>query len=127
MQELLLRLVWSAGDPRDFESGTTVGRRFLPRPCASPVKNIEVFSWKRSMILRRKVHRPRPNKMERGEGVVGAETCISTECEKGGIVVQTFTVYSSHHITFFEDLNVLYTISRHFLRGSFTSVPCEMS
>ena len=32
MQELLLRLVWSAGDPRDLDNGTMVGGRLLPRP-----------------------------------------------------------------------------------------------
>ena len=40
------------------------GRCFLPRPHASPVKNIEVFSRKRSMILQRKVYRSRLNEVK---------------------------------------------------------------
>jgi hypothetical protein len=66
MQELVLRLVWCAGDPRDFDGGMTVGRCVLPRPYASLVRNVEDFSRKRSMckILKHKAHRPR----QRGVG-----------------------------------------------------------
>ena len=43
MQKLVLGLVWGAGDPRDFDSGTMAGRCFIPRPYASLVKNLDVF------------------------------------------------------------------------------------
>lgn len=52
MQELVLRLVWDAGDPRDF-GGEPIGglmgrlmdgRRFVPRSYMSLVRNVEVFS-----------------------------------------------------------------------------------
>ena len=42
-RELVLGLVWGAGDPRD-SSGTADGRCFLPRPHASPVKSVEGMS-----------------------------------------------------------------------------------
>jgi len=41
---LVLRLVWDAGDLRDSDNGTMVGRCFVTRPCANLLKNIEVFS-----------------------------------------------------------------------------------
>jgi len=44
MQELVLRLVWDTGDPRDFGNGTVTGRCLVTKPCANFVKNIEVFS-----------------------------------------------------------------------------------
>ena len=44
IRELVLRLVWGAGDPRDFDNGITTGRCFLPRPDVSLAKNPEVFS-----------------------------------------------------------------------------------
>ena len=37
-------LVWGAGGPKDFDSGTTAGSCFLLRPFVILVKNVEVFS-----------------------------------------------------------------------------------
>ena len=42
MRELVLRLVWGAGGPKDFDSG---GRCFLPRTSVSLVKNVKAFPW----------------------------------------------------------------------------------
>jgi hypothetical protein len=39
MQELVPRLVWSPGGPRDSDSG----RRFAPRLFASLEKDVEIF------------------------------------------------------------------------------------
>ena len=63
MRELVLRLVWGAGDPRDFDSGTVAGRSSLKRPYASLVKNVVAFSRWRSIILWREVHCPRFDEM----------------------------------------------------------------
>jgi len=43
IQGAVLRLVWDAGGPRDFNGERMAGRSFLPRPPASLVKNAEVF------------------------------------------------------------------------------------
>ena len=44
MRALVLRLVWGAGDPGDFDSGMVAERCFPPRLDASLVKNVVVFS-----------------------------------------------------------------------------------
>jgi len=51
MYKIVLRLVWCTVDPKGFDNGMVVGCRFLPRPYASLVKNAEIFSRWRSMIL----------------------------------------------------------------------------
>ena len=43
-RDLLLRQVWGAGDPRDFDTGAMTEHRFLPRPCVSLTKNVKIFS-----------------------------------------------------------------------------------
>ena len=43
-QELVLRLVWGAGGPRDFDNGTMAGRRFLRKPYTNLSKTVGVFS-----------------------------------------------------------------------------------
>ena len=48
-RELVLRLVWGAGDAKDFDNGTVAGSCFLPRPDASLVKNAKVCSRRRVM------------------------------------------------------------------------------
>ena len=40
-RELVLRLVWGAGDPRDFDGGRGCSQQ---RPCVSLVKRVEVCS-----------------------------------------------------------------------------------
>ena len=58
VREIVLRLVWGAGDR------SMIGRGLPPKPCASLVKNVEIFPQWRSMILERKVHSPRLDKVE---------------------------------------------------------------
>jgi len=44
-QDLILRLVWGPGEPRDFDNGTAAaGRCFLMRLYASLVKSVGAFS-----------------------------------------------------------------------------------
>lgn len=68
-QKIVLRLDWGPGYPRDFDNGTMAGGCFPPRPYASLEKNVVVFLRYRSMILQRRMHRPRYGK----GGAVGAE------------------------------------------------------
>jgi len=53
------------------------GLCFLPRPYADLVKNLEVFSRWRSMVLQHSVRRPKINEVGEGEGVTGTGACIS--------------------------------------------------
>ena len=77
-RELVLRLVWGAGDPMGLNptgldtSGAMVGRGFPPRRYTSLVKNVEVFSRYRSIILQRMVRHSRLDEVRGGESVVGA-------------------------------------------------------
>ena len=43
-REFSLMLVWSPGEPRDFDSGTTAENCFLMKLYASRVKDVEAFS-----------------------------------------------------------------------------------
>jgi len=56
MRELVLRLVWGAGEPRAFDSRVATGPCSLLRACVSLVKNPEAFSRQWSMILERWVN-----------------------------------------------------------------------
>ena len=51
MRELVLRLVWGAGGPKDVDNGGVIGRRFLRRPFPSLLKSDEVFPRWGSMVL----------------------------------------------------------------------------
>ena len=44
MREIVLRLIRGAGGPGDTDGGMVAERCFLPKLCASLVKNAEVFS-----------------------------------------------------------------------------------
>ena len=87
MGELARGLVWGAGDRPvarlesilNFRGGQlpTAGLRLLQRPCADRVKNLEILSRWRSMILQSRVHSPKINEVGEGEGATEAEVCIS--------------------------------------------------
>jgi len=49
-REVILRLVWGAGEDRDFDNGLIGGRCFPPNPDANLVKNVEVLSRPRPMV-----------------------------------------------------------------------------
>ena len=76
MCEVVLRLVWRTVDLGECDDGTMAGCRFLLRPYTSLIKNAEIFSRRRFMVLERKGHRWRPNEVGGRERCGWSRPCV---------------------------------------------------